>query len=151
MLRNLQILSFGKVGHCLFWPQAEFPVWRGSCVWWGTTDWHGMQPAIMVSTCLSMPGNQTFSLISFFVLTSPWWPLCASDMACRERGITIFVPRSTVSSVAVTVSSSLILWNYFSAAISTPSAKSCVSDSDPHELPFMSWISSRLEGKRRCR
>lgn len=106
-----------------------------------------MQPAIMFSTCLSIPGNQSFSLISLFVLTRPWWPSCASNIAltCKEEGITILVPRNT-SLVAVTVSSSLILLNALSAATSTPPAKSCLSESDRHESFLMRWMTSQRVG-----
>lgn len=34
--------------------------------------WHGMQDLTTSSTCLSIPGNQTFSLISCLVFTMPW-------------------------------------------------------------------------------
>ncbi|XP_040076643.2 uncharacterized protein LOC120848694 [Ixodes scapularis] len=61
----------------------------------GVATWQAMQLFTILSTSLSIPGNQTLLRSSCFVLTIPWCPLCARWTAwcCRLVGITIRVPR----------------------------------------------------------
>ena len=51
----------------------------------GTHAKHGMHDLTACSTFLSIPGNQTFSLISCFVFTIPWWEACAISMTFLRR------------------------------------------------------------------
>ena len=58
--------------------------------------WHAKQCSSVSFTALSIPGNNTDSRKSAFVLACPWCPLCAifTICCCRDPGIRIHVPRN---------------------------------------------------------
>ncbi len=101
----------------LYWPQSKVQlvnltfamVWGYfSCCMLGTEC--NLFP--FLSTALSIPGNQTFSLSNALVLTIPWCPGCAMSIifSVNEWGITIRVSFNNISpsSVSILVSCSCI-------------------------------------------
>ncbi len=90
---------------------------NGSGRFSGPFAWHAMHVSISLLAILSILGNQTFSLNSRLVLTSPWWPSCANDIAFsrNKEGITIRWSRSMMLDESLTVSSSLTCLNKFSS------------------------------------
>ena len=72
---------------------------------------HALHWLMTSATILSIPGNQTFSRRSDFVLLTPWWPSCASCivLSWRSAGMTILVPRSTRPSWVTLISRHTLL------------------------------------------
>ena len=86
-------------------------MFNGSVFVTGVVAWHARHDLTFDSTLLSIYGNQTFSLNSFFVLIKPWCPSCAMSITfvCKLLGITILSPRNKMSVSSQNESSSLIV------------------------------------------
>ena len=85
-----------------------------------------MQLATQSSTNLSIPGNNTFSLNSFFVFTISWCPSCAkiTTLLCRHSSMTIRVPLNRVLPALAVGYSVLIRAKTLKVSISIPSVDS---------------------------
>ena len=84
---------------------------KGSLLHSGVTIRQASHEFTLLSTSLSMFGNQTFSRNSDLLFTSPWWPSCArlTTWSCRLFGTTMRVQRRIRLPDALTVSSSFTL------------------------------------------
>ena len=79
---------------------------KGSLLHSGVAIRQASHDFTLLSTSLSMCGNQTFSHNSDLVFTSPWWPTCATliTWSCRVFRTTMRVPRGIRLPDALTVS-----------------------------------------------
>ena len=84
----------------------------------GLLAWHATQASSVLFVSWLIPGNQTFSLSSLLVLTTPWYPSWAKDSAfsCKIVGTTIQVFFRTTSHSSLTVSSCCTFRKSFNSA-----------------------------------
>ena len=90
---------------------AGSDICKGSLLHSGVAIRQALHDFTLLSTSLSMFGNQTFSRNSDLVFTNPWWSSCArlNTWCCRLFGTTMRVPRRIRLPDTLTVISSFIL------------------------------------------